>query len=168
METESQVNFNENYWWTRVKKRGKTARGQGMTDIVPVHPDVLVLLHFALWLVQTTRATLSDANLASVMTWSSAFSRALGFLLVFTLRFEWLFRVFSFLLIGCCNHISFDLMTLNRKALWLSRWLSVHSLRWNWYFFLTCVYVCLWFSGREWFCISTQTPWYFTVSFQGR
>ena len=32
METESQVNFNENYWLTRVKKGGKTARGQGMTD----------------------------------------------------------------------------------------------------------------------------------------
>ena len=68
----------------------------------------------------------SDANLAPIMTWSSAFSRALGFLLFFTLRFEWLFRVFSFLLIGCCNHFSFDLMTLNRKALWLHRWLSVH------------------------------------------
>ena len=36
---------------------------------------------------------------------------------LFTLSSHWLFRVFSFLLIGRCDYLGFSLTTLNRKAL---------------------------------------------------
>ena len=45
----------------------------------------------------------SDAKLKSITTWSPAFSRALGGLVVFTLSSHWLSKVFYFLLIGCCD-----------------------------------------------------------------
>ena len=43
----------------------------------------------------------SDAKLKSITTWSPAFSRALGSLVVFTLSSHWLSKVFYFPLIGC-------------------------------------------------------------------
>ena len=43
----------------------------------------------------------SDFKPKPITTWSPAFSRALGCLIVFTLSSHWLWRVFSFLLIGC-------------------------------------------------------------------
>ena len=45
----------------------------------------------------------SDAKLKSITTWSPAFSRALGSLVVFTLSSHWLSKVFYFPLIGCCD-----------------------------------------------------------------
>ena len=67
----------------------------------------VVLLYFALWLVQKTRDTLSTnqmQNQKTITTWSPAFSRALGSLLVFTLSSHWLLVTFSFALIGCCDN----------------------------------------------------------------
>ena len=46
----------------------------------------------------------SNAKLKTITTWSPAFSRALGSLLVFTLSSHWLLVTFSFALIGCCDN----------------------------------------------------------------
>ena len=73
----------------------------------------LVLLYFALWLVQKTYATL---KLKPITSWSPAFSRALFSLFVFTLSSHWLFIVFSFLLIGRCDYFGFGFTTLNQRA----------------------------------------------------
>lgn len=56
----------------------------------------------------------SDAKLKSFTAWLPAFSRAL----VFILSSHWLFKVFSFLLIGSCNYFDYGSMTLNGKALY--------------------------------------------------
>ena len=56
----------------------------------------------------------SDAKQKPVTTWSPAFSRALGSLVVSTLSFHWLLRG-SFLLIGCGDLYSFDFVTFYRK-----------------------------------------------------
>ena len=40
-----------------------------------------------------------DVNLKPIMTWSPAFSRALGSLVIFTLSSHWLLKLFSFLII---------------------------------------------------------------------
>ena len=61
----------------------------------------------------------SDATLKPITAWS-AFSRALGCLVVFTLSSQWLFKVFSFLHIGLCDNTSFGFTTLNRKSLFSS------------------------------------------------
>ena len=42
----------------------------------------------------------SDAKLKPITTWSPAFSRALGYLLIFPWSSTWLYKVFPFLLIG--------------------------------------------------------------------
>lgn len=47
----------------------------------------------------------SDAKLKPITTWSVEFSRALDILVGFILSSHWLFRVFSFLLIGHCNDL---------------------------------------------------------------
>ena len=52
-----------------------------------------------------------------ITTWSPAFSRAFGSLFVSTLSSHWLYGVFFFLLIGCCEYFGFGLTTFNRKAL---------------------------------------------------
>ena len=46
----------------------------------------------------------SNAKLKTITTWSPAFSRALGSLLVFTLSSHWLLVTFSFAVIGCCDN----------------------------------------------------------------
>ena len=46
----------------------------------------------------------SNAKPKTITTWSPAFSRALGSLLVFTLSSHWLLVTFSFALIGCCDN----------------------------------------------------------------
>ena len=49
--------------------------------------------------------------------WSPAFSRAFGGFLLFTSSSHWLFVIFFFVLIGCCDYFGFVLTTLDRKAL---------------------------------------------------
>ena len=78
----------------------------------------VVLLYFALWLVQKTRPAFStyqsDAKLEPITNWSLAFSRAFG---CFNLSSHWLFKLFSFLLRGRCDYLSFGVTTLDRKEL---------------------------------------------------
>ena len=51
------------------------------------------------------------------MTWSPAFSRALGSLVVFTSSSHLLVKIFFFPLIYCCDSFCFALTTRNQKAL---------------------------------------------------
>ena len=51
------------------------------------------------------------------MTWSPAFSRALGSLVVFTSSSHLLVKIFFFPLIDCCDSFRFALTTRNQKAL---------------------------------------------------
>ena len=51
------------------------------------------------------------------MTWSPAFSRALGSLVVFTSSSHLLVKIFFFPLIDCCDSFCFALTTRNQKAL---------------------------------------------------
>ena len=60
----------------------------------------------------------SDAKLKPITTWSFAFSRALGSLLGFTSSSLWFLKVFSKLLIGCCDNFGFRSTTLNRSMLY--------------------------------------------------
>ena len=46
----------------------------------------------------------SDSKLKPIPTGSPALSRASSSLLVFILNSDWLFRVFSFIMIGHCGH----------------------------------------------------------------
>ena len=52
-----------------------------------------------------------------IMTWPPAFSRALGSLVVFTSSSQRLVKIFSFLLIDCCDSFCFALTTRNQRAL---------------------------------------------------
>ena len=58
-----------------------------------------------------------DAKIKTITTWSPAFSRALGSLLVFTLSSHWLLVTFSFALIGCCDNFGNGSSTFSRDAL---------------------------------------------------
>ena len=60
----------------------------------------------------------SDAKLKAMVTWSLAFSRALGRFRVFTLSPYWLLVMLTFVLIGHCGYFGFGFTTLNRKALY--------------------------------------------------
>ena len=60
-------------------------------------------------------------KLKSTTTWSPAFSRALGRVVVFTLSSHWLLKVFSSLLIGCCNYCSFRFTSVNRTTLHIAK-----------------------------------------------
>ena len=70
---------------------------------------VLTIIGFALFRIVIGPETMrhcvnqSDAKLKLITTWSPIFSRALGSLFGFTLSSHWLFRLFSFFLIGCCD-----------------------------------------------------------------
>ena len=55
------------------------------------------------------------------LTWSLAFSRALGCLLVLTLSYHWLLVILSFALIGSFEFIGFCVTTLNRNAFHTSK-----------------------------------------------
>ena len=59
----------------------------------------------------------SKAKLIPVTTSSPAFSRALESFVGCTLSSHWLFKVFSFLLIGRCDYYGFGFTTVSRKAL---------------------------------------------------
>ena len=59
----------------------------------------------------------SKAKLIPVTTSSPAFSRALERFVGCTLSSHWLFKVFSFLLIGRCDYYGFGFTTVSRKAL---------------------------------------------------
>ena len=73
----------------------------------------LGLVYCAMWLVQKTRATLPTNQMQNsvkpITTWSPAFSRAWGSLVVLTLISHWLSKVFSCLLIGRCDYFGFVL-----------------------------------------------------------
>ena len=58
-----------------------------------------------------------DVKVTTIMTWSPAFSRALGSLVVFTSSSQRLVKIFSFLLIDCCDSFCFALTTRNQRAL---------------------------------------------------
>ena len=58
-----------------------------------------------------------DAKVTPIMTWPPAFSRALGSLVVFTSSSQRLVKIFSFLLIDCCDSFCFALTTRNQRAL---------------------------------------------------
>ena len=58
-------------------------------------------------------------KLISRPAWSLAFPRALGILVGFNLRSNWLLNVFSFLLFGRSDNFGFSFMTLNQRALYL-------------------------------------------------
>ena len=76
-----------------------------------------------MWLVQKSRANLfhqSDANLNESRLGCRVFTRLTQFGCFHFVFFHWLFKVFSFLLIGCCDYFGFAFTTLNRKA--LSQW----------------------------------------------
>ena len=85
---------------------------------------VLTIIGFALFRIVIGPETMrhcvnqSDAKLKLITTWSPIFSRALGSLFGFTLSSHWLFRLFSFFLIGCCDFFGVDFTTLCREALY--------------------------------------------------
>ena len=58
-----------------------------------------------------------DVKVTPIMTWSPAFSRALGSLVVFTSSSHLLVKIFFFPLIDCCDSFRFALTTRNQKAL---------------------------------------------------
>ena len=58
-----------------------------------------------------------DAKVTPIMTWPPAFPRALGSLVVFTSSSQRLVKIFSFLLIDCCDSFCFALTTRNQRAL---------------------------------------------------
>ena len=58
-----------------------------------------------------------DVKVTTIMTWSPAFSRALGSLVVFTSSSHLLVKMFFFPLIDCCDSFCFALTTGNQKAL---------------------------------------------------
>ena len=70
----------------------------------------------------------SDAKLKPTTTWSPAFSRALGRVVVFTLSSHWLLKVFSSLLIGCCNYFSFRFTSVNRTTLHNAKERDTHAI----------------------------------------
>ena len=49
----------------------------------------------------------SDSKLKPIATWSHAFSRASGSLLVFALSFPWLFEIFLLAMISLCDGFGF-------------------------------------------------------------
>ena len=51
----------------------------------------------------------SDAKEKATMTWTPAFSRALGNLVGLTLSSDWLLKIFFFLLVGRCDCFAFAL-----------------------------------------------------------
>ena len=57
------------------------------------------------------------AKVTPIMTWPPAFPRALGSLVVFTSSSQRLVKIFSFLLIDCCDSFCFALTTRNQRAL---------------------------------------------------
>ena len=73
----------------------------------------------SLWLAQKTRTAYSTRYKSkkprSIKIRSPAFPSTFGSLVV-NLIPHWLFKVFSFLLIGCCDYFSFCFTILNRKA----------------------------------------------------
>ena len=76
-----------------------------------------VILHCD-WSRNHAHVNQSDAKLKLITTWSPIFSRALGSLFGFTLSSHWLFKLFSFFLIGCCDFFGVDFTTLCREALY--------------------------------------------------
>lgn len=57
----------------------------------------------------------SDAKLKPVLTWSRAFYRALGSLVVCTMSSHCLLKEFTFILLGSCDFFGFAFTTLNGK-----------------------------------------------------
>ena len=90
----------------------------------------LVLPYFAVIGPENSRHSLnqSDAKLKPTTTWSPAFSRALGRVVVFTLSSHWLLKVFSSLLIGCCNYFSFRFTSVNRTTLHNAKERDTHAI----------------------------------------
>ena len=85
-----------------------------------------IVLFFALWLVQKNSCPFlnqSDAKLKLIMTWSSAFSRALGSLFVFTFEFSLALK---------------GIFLTSNRPLWLL---------WQFYFFSSHFRV-----GMHWYC----------------
>ena len=69
------------------------------------------------WVIQKTCATFStNQKLKPILTWSTAFSRALGGLLVLTLSSHWFLVILSVVLIGYWDYFRFCSTTLNRKC----------------------------------------------------
>ena len=66
----------------------------------------MFVLYFALRLVQKTCVNQLDAELLPIIAWSSAFSRALGSLIIFIARSHWLSGYFPFFLIFFFPHVS--------------------------------------------------------------
>ena len=85
---------------------------------------VLTIIGFALFRIVIGPETMrhcvnqSDAKLKLITTLSPIFSRALGSLFGFTLSSHLLFKLFSFVLIGCCDFSGVDFTTLCREALY--------------------------------------------------
>lgn len=74
---------------------------------------------FALWSVHKTRSTLSSTHMENYITWSPAFSCALGnFFFGFTLSSYWLSRVYFFHLIGRYDNLVLVLRYSSKSALW--------------------------------------------------
>ena len=81
----------------------------------------LVLLYYAVWLVQKNSRHLLDqwdAKLKRIVTCWLGFSRAWRGLPVFTLSFHWLLLKLSFVLIGCWDYFAFGFTKLSRNALY--------------------------------------------------
>ena len=70
----------------------------------------------------------SDSKLKSIAPWSHAFSRASGRSLVLTLSFYWFLAIFSFILIGCCDNISFKFDDFESKSARSRAWSCDNSL----------------------------------------
>ena len=81
---------------------------------------IFILLHFALWLVKKN-APLSHSQpirckIKTTATWSLAFSRASGRLLVLNLNSYWLVMMISFALIGHSGFFGLGFTPLSRNA----------------------------------------------------
>ena len=58
----------------------------------------------------------SDSKLKPIATWSHAFSRASGSLLVFALSFHWFFEIILLAMIGLCDCFGFGSPTQLKSA----------------------------------------------------
>ena len=124
--TEEWSNQSVNGHWRIHCKRSRNPAWTGLTSF-KAYPSIAKnpgFLWFFLTLLCDWSRKLTPSSQASwckthtpIMTWSPVFSCALVGLLLFTLISHWLFRIFFFLLIGCCEYFGLGFSAFSWKAL---------------------------------------------------
>ena len=101
----------------------------------------LIFLYFALWLVQKTRASLSQSIICKIKTNHVLVARV--FSVGFTLSSHWLLTVFSVLPIGYCDNFGFINFQIEagggaETVIEQLKQEKVHSVHVHWYHFHDC------------------------------